>query len=240
MKLIICIFLVCAIGTLIIADRSCIAQEKNNHSDERNLLYNNLKSEFPRVSSKLLTPFLDIPRHLFVKGNIQSLAYQDMDLPAGTKTIIPAPSLVLEIMDVLGLGKKHSVLIIGRGTGYMGAVMSEIAESVTLVELDESYYGHLLSVIGPLEFDNIELFGALRQLPGTGGAESRRFDRIVIHAGIRELPAFVTSMLRDGGQLIVPITSESGFQTILRLRTGDSFELESIRESFFPLIETLY
>jgi protein-L-isoaspartate O-methyltransferase len=240
MKLIICIFLVCAIGTLIIDDRSCIAQEKNNHSDERNLLYNNLKSEFPRVSSKLLTPFLDIPRHLFVKGNIQTLAYQDMDLPAGTKTIIPAPSLVLKIMDVLGLGKKHSVLIIGRGTGYMGAVMSEVAESVTLVELDEIYYGHLLSVIGPLEFDNIELFGALQQLPGTGGAESRRFDRIVIHAGIRELPAFVTSMLRDGGQLIVPITSESGFQTILRLRIGDSFELESIRESFFPLIETLY
>lgn len=240
MKLIICISFVCAIGTLIIDDHSCIAQEKNNHFEARELLYNNLKSDFPRLSSKLLTPFLDIPRHLFVKGNIQTLAYEDMDLPAGTNTIIPAPSLILEIIEVLGLSKKHSVLIIGRGTGYMGAVMSKIAESVTLVELDGSYYSHLLSVLPPLGLDNIELFGTLQQLPGTGGAEARRFDRIVIHGGVRELPAVVTSMLRNGGQLIFPITSESGFQTILRLRTGENLEIESIRESFFPLIETLY
>ena len=240
MKLNLCIPLVCAIGMMIACSYMCGAQDQDNRSEEREMLYNNLKNTFPRVSSKLLSPFRDIPRHRFVKGNIKTLAYQDMDLPAGTNTIIPAPSLVLEIINTLELGKKHSVLIIGRGTGYMGSVMSEIAESVTLVELDSTYFGTLISVLDSLDLENLELFGDLNQLPRQAQAGPRRFDCIVIHAGIRNLPVRVTSMLGEEGRLIVPITGESGFQTLLHLRTGGGLEIESVRESFFPLVEGLY
>jgi protein-L-isoaspartate(D-aspartate) O-methyltransferase len=225
---------------LITGSPRCGAQEQDNRFEEREMLYNNLKNSYPRVSSKLLSPFLDIPRHRFVKGNMKTLAYQDMDLPAGTNTIIPAPSLVLEIINTLELGKKHSVLIIGRGTGYMGAVMSEIADTVTLVELDGTYFGTLNSVLDSLNLENLELFGALNRLPRQAQAGPRRFDRIVIHAGIRNLPARVTSMLGEEGRLIVPITGESGFQTLLHLRTGGGMEIESVGESFFPLAEGLY
>lgn len=240
MKLNVCISLLCAIGMMIACSYMCGAQEQDNRFEEREMLYNNLKNTFPRVSSKLLAPFRDIPRHRFVKGNMKTLAYQDMDLPAGTNTIIPAPSLVLEIINTLELEKKHSVLIIGRGTGYMGAVMSEIADTVTLVELDGTYFGTLNSVLDSLNLENLELFRALNQLPRQAQAGPRRFDRIMIHAGIRKLPAPVTSMLGEEGRLIVPITGESGFQTLLHLRTGGGLEIESVGESFFPLVERLY
>lgn len=240
MKLNVCISLVCVIGMMIACSYMCGAQDQDNRSEEREMLYNNLKNAFPRISSKLLSPFLDIPRHRFVKGNMKTLAYQDMDLPAGTNTIIPAPSLVLEIIKTLELGKKHSVLIIGRGTGYMGAVISKIADSVTLVELDGTYFGTLNSLLDSLDLENLELLGALNQLPRQTQAAPRRFDRIVIHAGIRNLPVRVTSMLGEEGRLIVPITGESGFQSLLHLRTGGGLEIESVRESFFPLVEGLY
>ena len=67
-----------------------------------------------------------VPRHAFVPGPLQHLAYADQALPIGCKQTISQPYMVAYMCEALRLTERSRVLEIGTGSGYQAAVLAEL------------------------------------------------------------------------------------------------------------------
>ena len=76
-----------------------------------------------------------VPRHAFVRLELQPFAYADTPLPSGYGKTISRPFMVALMTDLLDLQPTDVVLEIGTGLGYQAAVLAELALRVYSVEL---------------------------------------------------------------------------------------------------------
>ncbi len=78
----------------------------------------------------VLQALKNVPRHLFVSNDLQSLAYTDRPLPIGYGQTISQPYIVALMTELLNLKVGDKVLEIGTGSGYQAAILSEITKEV--------------------------------------------------------------------------------------------------------------
>lgn len=144
----------------------------------------------------------EIPREEFISGTYQSQAYADGPLPIGCGQTISQPYIVALMTQELKLNRNCEVLEIGTGSGYQTAILSKIAKKVYTVERFAQLSESAQAVLGRLKIDNVEFYIG----DGSNGwPEKRTFDRIIITAGVPEMPSPLATQLADGGLIIAPV-----------------------------------
>jgi protein-L-isoaspartate(D-aspartate) O-methyltransferase len=157
-----------------------------------------------RVDERLRAALLRVPRHLFVPPQLAIVSYQDTPLPIGFDKTVSQPFIGALMLDLLDIRAGQRVLEIGTGLGYQAAVMAALGALVWSVEIVEEFAQAARVRLAELGHD-VEI----RVGDGSRGwAEHAPFDRILVTAAAREVPAALLSQLAEGGRMVLPLGSD--------------------------------
>ncbi|MFN8239514.1 MAG: protein-L-isoaspartate O-methyltransferase [Bacteroidales bacterium] len=96
-----------------------------------------------------------VPRHMFVKPEYRSRAYEDNPLPIGYDQTISQPFIVAYMTELAKPAKWKKVLEIGTGSGYQAAVLAEIVDTVFTIEIIPQLAREAATRLRVLQFQNI-------------------------------------------------------------------------------------
>jgi protein-L-isoaspartate(D-aspartate) O-methyltransferase len=132
-----------------------------------------------------------VPRELFVPEEHRPLAYSDRSVPlGGGRKLAPADSIGL-LLTALAPRPGQKALVVGSGTGYTAALLSEIGLDVIALESDRG----LIQVAA-----DRGLATASGSLEG-GHPAGAPYDLIIIDGAVDYVPDALADQLRDGGQI---------------------------------------
>ena len=146
-----------------------------------------------------------LPREAFVSLQYGGQAYDDNPLPIGMGQTVSQPYIVALMTQCLKLTGSETVLEIGTGSGYQTAVLASLARRVYTVERFNALAESAQAVLMRLGFENIDYY------IGDGSAgwpEKRTFDRIILTAGVPNVPQVLLDQLAEGGLLVAPVGPE--------------------------------
>jgi len=197
-------------------------------SESREDLIQSLRNEGLLKSRGIEDAIRAIPRDQFLwPGTPPFLAYADEPQALGdTGQTISAPHMVVIMLEALKISPGLKILEVGCGSGYEAALLGWIVSRgirhetplVVSVERDEKL----------VEFarKNIAAVGLSKEVTvvagdGTMGypqeSEEEIYDRIIVAAGARRVPAFLKKQLKVGGVLLVPVGGLA-YQKLLKIR----------------------
>ena len=131
--------------------------------------------------------------------------------------------------EALQLEIGNRVLEVGGGSGWHAAT---IAELVAPSAASRSEYGHVYTVeivqeLADFARKNIMKTGygdRVTIISGDGSLgypEKAPYDRILVTAGAPDIPKPLTSQLKSGGIMLIPVGSVSLFQNLIRITKND-------------------
>ncbi len=154
------------------------------------------------IEPRLREALLAVPRHVFVPGQLATIAYHDTPLPMGFDKTVSQPFIAALMLDLLGIGPGHRVLEVGTGLGYQAALMSSLGAALWTVEIVEEFASEAALRLLTQGHAGV----SIRVGDGSRGwNEHAPFDRILVTAAAREVPAALLDQLRTGGRIVIPI-----------------------------------
>ena len=183
----------------------------------------------------VLSAMETVDRGAFVDASLRKLAQEDAVLPLPCGQTLPRPLVVAQLLGALranaGQGERH--LLVGAGSGYVGALLAHIARHVWMIDR----YGELVTRaktrLAAFKVRNVDI----RQGDGLGGwREHAPFDRILLTGAVSEIPEALMAQLARGGVLVAPV--ESGGRQVVRSVSKDGSRTDSpIAEPLGRLVE---
>lgn len=153
---------------------------------------------------RVLAAMEKVQRHLFVDKNLWDRAYDDCALSIGEGQTISQPYMVAVMTELLELRGTERVLEIGTGSGYQGAVLSELASEVFTVERIAQLADNARKKFLELGITNIHVTTG----DGTLGlSEHAPFDGIIVTAAAPKIPDTLVQQLTSNGRLVIPVGS---------------------------------
>ena len=143
-----------------------------------------------------------VPRHLFVPEVFREEAYTDKALPIGQGQTISQPYMVAASLEAIGLQGGEKVLEIGAGSGYVTALLAELAAKVRAIER--------VPELSRAARERLERAGCTNFLLWTadgtyGWPEEAPFDAIIVSAFSPGIPPACIDQLAQGGRLVIPV-----------------------------------
>ena len=154
------------------------------------------------LARRVMDAMAKVPRHAFVRQELQHMAYADTPLPTDCGKTISQPFIVALMTDLLDLQPDDRVLEVGTGFGYQSAVLAELAAHVYSIELIpelahearrrlvQQGYGRVVDV----------RIGDGR----AGWPERAPFDKIIVTAAPDWVPVPLLEQLKPGGRMVIP------------------------------------
>jgi protein-L-isoaspartate(D-aspartate) O-methyltransferase len=186
------------------------------------------------ADARVLDAMLRVPRHEFVPEELREQAYEDHPLPIGDDQTISQPYVVAVMLESLQLSPTDTVLEIGTGSGYVTALLAELAAQVFSIERHAGLASKARTVLPQLSYANVHVFTG----DGTLGLPTHApFDAILISAAALDVPPALLCQLREGGRMIIPVGS-SDSQQLQFIRMHNGQPVISLRDPvrFVPLI----
>ncbi len=183
---------------------------------------------------RVLDAMLRVPRHEFVAPTSRSEAYEDHPLPIGDGQTISQPYVVALMLESLQLTPHDKVLEVGTGSGYVTALLAELAAPVFSIERHPALAAGARSILAALGYSNVHVITG----DGTLGLPAAApFDAILVSAAAPDLPSALLTQLREAGRMIIPVGSADS-QQLQFIRMVHGQPVISPRElvRFVPLI----
>jgi protein-L-isoaspartate(D-aspartate) O-methyltransferase len=175
-----------------------------------------------------------VPRHRFVAEDDRDEAYEDHPLPIGRGQTISQPYIVAVMLEALALGPEDRVLEVGTGSGYVTALLSELADQVYSIERHAELSEKAQSVLAQLGIENATLIVG----DGSRGlADFAPYDGILVSAAAPDVPVELFTQLREGGRMVLPVGPPSAQELQLVSKRGAApivRRMEACR--FVPLV----
>ena len=164
------------------------------------------------LDRRVLDVLGQVPRHEFVRLEVQPLAYADTPLPSGFDKTISQPFIVALMTDLLDLQAGDVVLEIGTGLGYQAAILAELAHTVYSIEIIEELALEARQRLARQGYTNVEVrIGDGR----AGWAQHAPFDKIIVTAAPDLVPPTLLYQLKSGGRMVVPAGLPESQQLLL-------------------------
>ena len=164
-----------------------------------------------------------VPREAFVSPEQYHVAYDDRPLSIGFGQTISQPFIVALMVQALELKEREQVLELGTGSGYVAAILAELAQKVVTVECIPELAESAKQVLDKLGYSNVEVHVAGKTL---GWPEGAPYDAIIVSAGAPSLPEVLLEQLTWNGRLVIPVGSrwQQDLLRVTRLRKGNRIE----------------
>lgn len=188
-------------------------------------------------TSPVEAAFLAVEREKFVLPEHATSAYHDSPLPILEGQTISAPSMIAIMLEVAELHPETSVLEIGCGSGYNGALIAEIVGENHIVTIER--------IPELAEWGRKNLESAGYNIPvvvgdGTlGYPEKAPYDRIISTAAAPKIPQPWIDQLTGGGLIVCPVGSRHWYQELQVAEKTAEGRLETTYHggcAFVPLI----
>ncbi len=167
------------------------------------------------TDQRVLNAVSTLPRPLFVMPEHAGLAWGDHRLPLPCGQTITPPSLVAAVAERLLVEPGHRVLEVGTGSGYMTAVLARLCQRVHTVDRWRMLVSEAEQRLRAVEILNVTMMVG----DGSGGwAGEGPFDRIIVTAGVPEIPPALLEQLADGGCLCAPVGPPGGQHRLTLMR----------------------
>jgi len=169
------------------------------------------------ADARVLAAMALVPRHEFVPARYRAQAYEDYPLPIGDGQTISQPYMVAEMLDALAIAPTDRVLEIGTGSGYVTALLGELAAQVISLERHPALGDAARDLLIGLGYKNVRVIVA----DGSRGfAENAPYDAILVSAAVAEVPPALLDQLAEGGRMVIPVGPADTQQLQLIQRHG--------------------
>ena len=205
----------------------------NDEAMRRRMVWEQLENRGIQ-DKKVLSAFLEIPRHLFVSPEHRSGSYEDHPLPIGQGQTISQPYMVALMTEQLRVHSGSKILEIGTGSGYQAAILAHLGAKVYSVERIAPLAQSAMKRLKNLGYTQVEIRVGDGSL---GWPSAAPFDGILVTAAAPRLPQLLLNQLREGGSLVIPIGSGLSQVLILARRLHGQIQSEEVCGCVFvPLI----
>jgi protein-L-isoaspartate(D-aspartate) O-methyltransferase len=183
---------------------------------------------------RVLAVMARVPRHEFAPAPCRDQAYEDHPLLIREGQTISQPYIVALMLEALALSPADRILEVGTGSGYVTALLAELAAQVFSVERHAVLADSARDLLARFGYSNAKVIVG----DGTQGfAESAPYDAIIVSAGAPEVPGALLAQLAEGGRMIIPVGSPDSQQLqLIHMESGQP--RTTLRElcRFVPLI----
>ncbi len=183
---------------------------------------------------RVLAAVAAVPREAFVPRQFFQQAYEDFALEIGEGQTISQPSVVARIVELAKPTEHDRALEIGTGSGYLTAVLAQLAKFVFSVERFPSLAQTARGRLESLGVRNV----SVNVMDGSLGWRAHApFEMIVVSAAAPSVPASLREHLAEGGRLVIPVGDLRRQELGLGRKEGERFiESRHGDASFVPLV----
>lgn len=184
------------------------------------------------LDPRVLSALEKVKRSEFVDASLAGLAYADTELPIGFGQTILAPVLVGRMLQAADVQQNEYVLEIGTGSGYMTALLEQLAAHVTTVEMIAE-----LSEIAQQKLSHLNTISFAIGDASKGWPLADRIDVIVSTAAFVSVPDEYLQSLKVGGRMIAVVgESEPMSINVIRRVTEREWQTETMFETVIPVM----
>ncbi len=188
------------------------------------------------TDKQILSAFLKVERHNFIKHKFLNDAYRDAAIPIGEGQTISRPYIIAIMISVIKPDKDKKILEVGTGTGYQTALLAELSKDVFSIEIDPNLSAMAAGNLKQTEYRNIHL----RTGDGyVGWKEHAPFDAIIVDCAPDHIPQALLDQLAPGGRMVLPVSYASNVQELILIEKTSAGEFKRknlIPVQFVPLI----
>jgi protein-L-isoaspartate(D-aspartate) O-methyltransferase len=155
-------------------------------------------------------------------------------LPIGEGQTISQPYIVARMLEAVSLSPADRVLEVGTGSGYVTALLAELAAKVFSVERHAVLADQAREVLERLGNANTKV------IVGDGSQgfeEGAPYDAIIVSAAAAEVPRALLEQLAEGGRMIIPVgPADSQQLQLIRMQNGQPRTVLHELCRFVPLV----
>lgn len=186
------------------------------------------------LDGAVLEALLQVRRESFVPQAHRDLAFADLEIPIGHGESMMQPKVEARIVQVLRLLPSDAVYEVGTGSGYLTALLAQLAGHVTSAEIHDDLRYAAARRLAAAGCRNVTLLGgdSARGPLGDG-----LFDAIVLTGSTPLLPEAFLARLRPGGRAFAVVGEAPVMHATLHRREAGAIRAERLFEtSLKPLV----
>lgn len=184
------------------------------------------------LDERVLAVIEQTPREHYAPAEYRHLAYADMSIPLGHGQIMLAPKLEGRLLQALDLRPSDKVLEVGTGSGYVTALLAQLAKHVYSVEIVPELAEQAKRKLAAQGVSNVtvEVGDAARGWP-----VHAPYDAILVTGSLPMLPETLRTQLAPGGRLVAVVGRAPAMEARRIERVGTSgWSEESLFETVIP------
>jgi len=183
--------------------------------EKKEALINHLVSVGVLKTPIIIEAFMKIPRHLFVRKDYLSCAYEDIPLPTYKGQTISQPYTIAVMTEALEPKPEEKILEIGAGSGYQAALLGYCVVpkgKVITVELEPDLVEFSKKNLKKVNLKNVKIvLGDGKR----GYPKESPYDKCMITAACNEIPKPIVEQVKVGGRVVAPVNSLFGQSMIV-------------------------
>ena len=174
-------------------------------------------------------------REDFVPSEHKALAFVDAEVPLPGGQFMLTPKVEARLLQEAQVQRHERVLEIGTGSGFMAALLSHRAQSVTTLEIRPELVQFARDNLRRAGVHNVDV----READGAVGLPGEApFDVIMLSGSVALVPQDLLNQLRIGGRLIGIVGSEPVMRAVRITRTTDtSFQTVELFDTVAPRLQ---
>ena len=167
-----------------------------------------------------------VPRERYVPESVRALAYVDRAVALGGGRFLCAPAVLGQLLTQMMPERGQRALVVGAGTGYSAAVLTEMGLAVVAVESSPELAGvarklGVKAVEAPLE---------------AGDPKGGSIDQILIDGAIDAVPQVIVAQLADGGRLGTALIDRGITRLAVGRKVGQAFGFMTFGDAGVPAL----
>ncbi|VAW99244.1 Protein-L-isoaspartate O-methyltransferase [hydrothermal vent metagenome] len=177
----------------------------------------------------------EIHREDFVPAAYKSMAFSDFEIPLGNGEHMLAPRVEARLLQELNVQPHETVLEIGTGSGYMTALLAQLALRVFSVEIDQDLSTDAGRKLASHDISNVTLeIGDA----ASGWDNHTPYDVILLTGSTPKLSDKFEQSLNINGRLLAVVGDEPNMEVQRITRISDSeFKRENLFETVIPALK---